>query len=561
MDDLQSACPSTRIVYVTPEKINRSNWTLSVLDRLAYGGQLNRIVIDEAHCVSQWGHDFRPDYKELGNLRQRYSSVPFMALTATATPRVEKDIVAQLRMNNVVTFRQSFNRANLRYEVRPKNKNTTNEIIELLGGKYQNQTGIIYCFSRMDCERTAKTLTEAGLRADFYHAGLSDQERVRVQRAWQLNHVQVICATIAFGMGIDKPDVRFVIHYSLPKSIEGYYQESGRAGRDGDVSDCILYYTYADKVRTDHLLRQEAKEKGYSREVLDVHWTNLNNIVQYCENIADCRRAQTLAYFGQKFSAEDCAGTCDNCWRGVRYKSQDFTAIAKMLLESMQSLSKNRRFETLATYVDIMKGSGSKKIAAFNHLPAYRCAQSWPKHDCRRLLVKMVLEQYLAEDHQPGFQNTIVSYLVPGPKAGLLLNGSARMEMHVADKTASVRQAYTKVVVEDTSERERKVLAELKKLRCRIAQELNTDEPTSLFNDATLREMSKQLPTTQGAMMEIEGLTRAKYIRYGHKFVDKIIELFPQGTGSTHTKPANSTDVVSPHFQKYGAINSIFFSR
>lgn len=248
MSELECSPPLIKLLYITPEKIFASNKLQDLFDMLAQKKYLARFVIDEAHCVSNWGHDFRPDYKRLNMLRDRYPSVPIMALTATATPRVRTDILAQLNIRHCKWFLCSFNRPNLKYVVTPKKgNNTLQEILQIIA-KYRNASGIVYCLSRNDCDTMAQKLCENGVRAASYHAGLSDTKRDTVQKDWITEKFKVVCATIAFGMGIDKPDVRFVLHYSMPKSIEGYYQESGRAGRDGEPSICILYYNNRDMI-------------------------------------------------------------------------------------------------------------------------------------------------------------------------------------------------------------------------------------------------------------------------------------------------------------------------
>ncbi|XP_063928003.1 uncharacterized protein LOC135141081 [Zophobas morio] len=308
MLELRSPSCRIRLLYVTPEKINGSQQTRRLLDFLVNARRLARIVVDEAHCVSQWGHDFRPDYKELSSLRASYPSVPIMALTATATARIRADVLSQLKLRDVVCFKQSFNRSNLAYEVRKKTRGLADQIAQLIKEQYMHEAGIIYCLSRSDAEVLSSQLTEKGIQSAFYHAGLTSKERSVVQSQWQANLVKVICATIAFGMGIDKPDVRFVIHHSLPKSLEGYYQECGRAGRDGLKASCILYYTYADKNRMENIILKETSG------VQEVHLENLKRVVQFCENTVDCRRVQTLAYFGEKFDRKNCNYACDNCW-------------------------------------------------------------------------------------------------------------------------------------------------------------------------------------------------------------------------------------------------------
>lgn len=246
--DLRSASPRIKLLYLTPEKISSSTAIKEIFSDLSSRGLLARFVIDEAHCVSQWGHDFRPDYQRLSILRQNYPKIPIMALTATATQRVRDDIARTLGMRNPERFIQSFNRPNLKIDMqlKPSEKLLKDKIVSMIHDYFKNKTGIIYCFSCDECERLADYLSAKKITAIAYHGKLGDEERSRAQDAWMQNKKRVICATVAFGMGIDKPDVRFVIHYSMPKSIEGYYQESGRAGRDGSESFCYLFYSHGD---------------------------------------------------------------------------------------------------------------------------------------------------------------------------------------------------------------------------------------------------------------------------------------------------------------------------
>nr|7AUD_A Chain A, Bloom syndrome protein,Bloom syndrome protein [Homo sapiens]7AUD_B Chain B, Bloom syndrome protein,Bloom syndrome protein [Homo sapiens]7AUD_C Chain C, Bloom syndrome protein,Bloom syndrome protein [Homo sapiens]7AUD_D Chain D, Bloom syndrome protein,Bloom syndrome protein [Homo sapiens]7AUD_E Chain E, Bloom syndrome protein,Bloom syndrome protein [Homo sapiens]7AUD_F Chain F, Bloom syndrome protein,Bloom syndrome protein [Homo sapiens] len=309
--------PIIKLLYVTPEKICASNRLISTLENLYERKLLARFVIDEAHCVSQWGHDFRQDYKRMNMLRQKFPSVPVMALTATANPRVQKDILTQLKILRPQVFSMSFNRHNLKYYVLPKKpKKVAFDCLEWIRKHHPYDSGIIYCLSRRECDTMADTLQRDGLAALAYHAGLSDSARDEVQQKWiNQDGCQVICATIAFGMGIDKPDVRFVIHASLPKSVEGYYQESGRAGRDGEISHCLLFYTYHDVTRLKRLIMMEKDGNHHTRET---HFNNLYSMVHYCENITECRRIQLLAYFGENgFNPDFCKKhpdvSCDNC--------------------------------------------------------------------------------------------------------------------------------------------------------------------------------------------------------------------------------------------------------
>lgn len=261
--DLGTDLPLIRILYVTPEKISSSPKFQDYLDLLYEKDLISRFIIDEAHCVSQWGHDFRPDYKRLSILRKRFKNVPLMALTASATPRVRSDILQQLGMPNCKWFLSSFNRINLKYVVVPKTPNTMEDMVNFIKSRYNSSSGIIYCLSRKDCEDISSQISQKGIKAAPYHAGLSDHVRETVQKDWITNKFKVICATIAFGMGIDKPDVRYVLHFSIPKSIEGYYQESGRAGRDGEIAHCIMYYSYRDMIRMRKIMNCEFEKKTY----------------------------------------------------------------------------------------------------------------------------------------------------------------------------------------------------------------------------------------------------------------------------------------------------------
>lgn len=315
--------------------------------------------------VSTWGHDFRPDYKRLGELKRRFPSVPVMALTATANERVRADVVHQLSIYNCKWFLSSFNRPNLKYIVLPKTGvKTVGDIITLIKTKFPKASGIIYCLSRKETEQIAEKLQVANIKATSYHAGMTDKSRQKAQEDWITDKYRVVCATIAFGMGIDKPDVRYVIHYSMPKSIEGYYQESGRAGRDGAVSTCILYYGYADKCKYMNMMANEPQA------VRNVSMNNLNLVVGFCENMVDCRRTLQLNYFGEHFTREQClenrATACDNCLRTVQYKHIDVTDKCKTIVSAVAELC-SRFGNTVLQLVDIFKGSLTKKVTDAGH--------------------------------------------------------------------------------------------------------------------------------------------------------------------------------------------------
>jgi bloom syndrome protein len=345
-----------QLLYVTPEMLSKNQRMISAFQRLYDRGHLARIVIDEAHCVSQWGHDFRPDYKALGDVVRQFPGIPVMALTATATQLVRADVRSNLGIENGRMFSQSFNRPNLSYEVLSKGKGMVNTFAELIKERYPRKSGIIYCLSRKNCEDVAKKLTELGVRAFHYHAGMAADDRSDVQKKWQSNQYHVIVATIAFGMGIDKADVRYVIHHTMPKSLEGYYQETGRAGRDGKRSECYLYYQFADT----RMLRKMIDEGEGSREQKQRLHDMLRTVVQYCENKADCRRAQVLGYFSEAFDPANCNKTCDNCRSDASFVTKDLTDYAAMAFKLVSKVHKDN--VTMHQCVDAFRGAKGAKI-------------------------------------------------------------------------------------------------------------------------------------------------------------------------------------------------------
>lgn len=403
-----------QLLYVTPEMLGRSQQMIKCLDNLYHLKKLARIVIDEAHCVSQWGHDFRPDYKALGEVRKRYPNVPVMALTATATVNVKMDVIHNLGIGGCDVFTQSFNRPNLSYEVRPKKpKAALTEIAEMIKGKHRDQCGIIYCMTRKDCEKVVEKLGSLhGVSARHFHAGMEPQEKQEVQKRWQDGEYHVIVATIAFGMGIDKPDVRFVIHYSLPKSLEGYYQETGRAGRDGNLSNCYLFYSYQDVSTHKWMIDQgdgDSEQKDRQRAMLQ-------RTIQFCENKSDCRRVQILSYFNEKFSAEDCENGCDNCTSGSTFEKTDFTEKARDALRLVKGLSKDP--VTLIQCIGIFIGTKSKKshLNNYDDLEGAGSGSDLQREEVDRLFHRLIGENALEEVNEQSRAGFPVQYLVPGKR-------------------------------------------------------------------------------------------------------------------------------------------------
>ncbi|XP_075146230.1 Bloom syndrome helicase isoform X2 [Haematobia irritans] len=533
--DLETTPPRIKILYVTPEKISSSAKFQDLLDTLYANNCIARFVIDEAHCVSQWGHDFRPDYKRLGILRKRFPKVPTMALTATATPRVRMDILKQLNLQNPKWFLSSFNRSNLKYTVLPKKGSTTVEDIKnFILSRPATDSGIIYCLSRKECDDVAQRMCKSGIKSCSYHAGLSDSVRESRQKDWITNKYRVICATIAFGMGIDKPDVRFVLHYSLPKSIEGYYQEAGRAGRDGDTAHCILYYNYSDMMRYRKMMDMD---KSIAANVKNIHIENLNRIVGYCENVADCRRAQQLDYFGEHFTREEClknrTTACDNCLKQQQYTLINPLEHCRKVAHCVKEICSGRARFTLLHIADVLKGSNIKKIIDFNHNKTryHGMFKDWDKADIQRLMRIMVTKEYLREDLI--FANDIPqAYVYLGPKVEKLMKETPTMEFAVTRKQGRGTKGAASTTEESssTSNNASKGSEQLKDIYhrcysdlldlCRTIAAQRNVTMASIMNIQAIKAMAEQLPETEAEMCSIPHVTKANFDKYGAKLLE-----------------------------------------
>lgn len=445
MAELSDGGQGMDLLYITPEMISKNQILVRALEKLHKRKRFARLVVDEAHCVSQWGHDFRPDYKELGDIRAKFPGVPVMALTATATENVKVDVMHNLKMSGCEIFTQSFNRPNLTYEVRAKGKNeeVLADIANIITKSYRNQCGIVYCLSRKTCETVAERLQEKDITAEHYHAGMDSGKKAKVQNDWQRGKVQVIVATIAFGMGIDKPDVRFVIHHSIPKSLEGYYQETGRAGRDGKRSGCYLYYSYRDTMTLKRMIDQgdgSGEQKARQKHML-------RNVVQFCENRNDCRRVQVLAYFNEKFRREDCTNTCDNCKSDLVFETHDFTEYASYAVKIVRSLQMQPKEKVTVLYcVDILRGDLKRpKDPSHRNLPWYGKASSIERGEVERLFYRLLGEDALAEDNVVNGKDFAVQYVILGRRATEFETGQRKMQLQVRvspkGKTRATRPA------------------------------------------------------------------------------------------------------------------------
>ncbi|KAI3620111.1 hypothetical protein CBS9595_002078 [Malassezia furfur] len=427
-----------RLLYVTPEFVCNSRLAANLLAHLYAHGRLARFVIDEAHCVDQWGHDFRPDYVRLEMLRQQYPRVPLMALTATARIDTVHDIQQRLGMRDAVVLRQSFNRPNLSYSVQPKRRGagTLESIAAFIKERHAGECGIIYCLSRRDCENVASDLnTKFGIQARHFHAGLDTQDKLRIQDTWEAGHFKVIVATIAFGMGIDKADVRFVIHHSIPKSLEGYYQETGRAGRDGKASECVLYWTMDDARKLEGMIRESddasPQQKQHQLETL-------RQVTTFCQALTECRRTNILKYFGEQFDPADCHASCDNCRRGAVHKV-DVTTPAKDFVNMVQLIGGRTTHLTRAYYTSVFKGSMRKDIKDKGHhrnLYHGRGAH-FSDEELKRIVDHLLNVQYLEEyAKKAAYQRFPSHYVRVGPAARTLLQGHAQVELEMPDTGA-----------------------------------------------------------------------------------------------------------------------------
>uniref|UniRef100_A0ACD5UQL9 Uncharacterized protein n=3 Tax=Avena sativa TaxID=4498 RepID=A0ACD5UQL9_AVESA len=536
-----------KLLYVTPEKIAKSDALLRQLEILYSRGHLSRIVIDEAHCVSQWGHDFRPDYQHLGLLKKKFPETPVLALTATATASVKEDVVQALGLANCIVFRQSFNRSNLRYIVMPKTKKCLEDIDCFIRKNHHKECGIIYCLSRMDCEKVAEQLRKYGHQASHYHGSMEPFDRAEVQRLWSKDKINIICATVAFGMGINKPDVRFVIHHSLPKSIEGYHQECGRAGRDGQPSSCVLYYNYSDYIRVKHMITQGSAEQVTSRphggslsshvQALQTHKENLLSMVSYCENDVDCRRLLQLIHFGETFDPSHCAKTCDNCLKGLRWIEKDVTNIARELVELVLA---TRQACSSSHILEVYRGAMNQNVKKSCHenLPLHGAGKNLAKGEAARVLRHLVTEGILTEDVKKSDYGSVSSVLkVNHTKAGGLRSGNHIIVLKFptpeqAPKMGRLDEpsvSQTNRTVQWQSEVDEKfstlLFETLKDLRTQIAEDTPGCIGYHIFKNETLKEISIRIPRTKEELLDINGIGKVKLNRYGDRVLATIEEL------------------------------------
>ena len=490
-----------KLLYVSPEKLVSEAFT-PILKMLP----VNLIAIDEAHCISSWGHDFRPEYTKLRFLKKQLPHIPIIALTATADKTTRKDIVTQLNLAEAKQFVASFDRPNLSLTVKAGQKRFE-QICEFLEDR-PNTSGIIYCLSRKACESLAEKLQGEGYKADFYHAGMASIERSKVQREFINDTTPIICATIAFGMGIDKSNVRWVIHYNMPKNIEGYYQEIGRAGRDGVQSDTVLFYSFADVMN----LRKFAEESGQR----ELQLAKLDRMQEYAEAFI-CRRKMLLAYFND-YSDGKC-GNCDVCKNPPEHF--DGTVIAQKALSAVARLKQKVGMRMV---IDVLRGSNRYEIKANNYhkIKTYGAGANHSQHEWQQFMQQLIHLGYLdiAYDEKNALKLNDLSkkVLFDGYKVQL-----------VKLSAISKRKEKQKAAAQSTStpsgfvrERARNELFEiLRQFRSEIAVE-NGIPPYLVFSDATLEDMAANTPTTEKEMLAVSGVGNFKMEKFGQAFMTKI---------------------------------------
>ncbi|XP_058777572.1 ATP-dependent DNA helicase Q-like 2 [Vicia villosa] len=483
-----------KILYVTPEKISKSKRFMSKLEKCHHAGRLSLISIDEAHCCSQWGHDFRPDYKNLGILKTQFPNVPMVALTATATQRVQNDLVEMLHIRRCVKFVSTVNRPNLFYMVKEKSsvsKVVVDEIAEFIQESYPNrESGIVYCFSRKECELVAKELRERGISAGHYHADMDVNDREKVHIRWSSNKLQVIVGTVAFGMGINKPDVRFVIHHSLSKSMETYYQESGRAGRDGLPSECLLYFRPGDVPRQSSMVFYE--NSGLQ---------NLYDIVRFCQSKRQCRRSAFFRHFAEPL--QECNGMCDICAFSSEVKEVDVSRHAKLMVSLLQDIQASDQRSTMLQLVEKMK-TKQKEIGS-----------DLKREEMEQLILHLLLERVLKEE----FQHTAYStnaYITLGPLAKQVLQGKKTVKLEVSTEQKTKASERLKRSLGSSG-----LELKLDELRKELSSIHGGILPHSVLSTQQISLLCSQKPNSLEQLEKVIG--KLKTEKYGNNILEQIV--------------------------------------
>ena len=492
-----------RLLYVAPERLLAGDFP-----RKLTGWKVGAIAVDEAHCISEWGHDFRPEYRQLATLRERFPGVPFIALTATATPRVREDIMTQLRLREPRVFISSFNRPNLSYRVIPKDK-AVRQVWEFAAARPQD-SGIVYCQSRKSTEALAAALRAEGIPAVAYHAGMEAGNRSKNQDAFLRDEARVVCATVAFGMGINKPNVRWVIHADLPKNVEGYYQETGRAGRDGLPADCLLLYSRGDVMKQLKFLEEISDEQARN-----IAHSQLDQMTEYAED-ENCRRSHLLEYFGEHWPHENCGG-CDACL-SPREK-YDATVDCRKLLSCVFRIRQLSGFTTGLQHVaDVLGGGNTEKIRRWRHetLSTYGIGKEKTRAEWAAL-GRQLLKMGLLQQSQDGFST--ISLTHDGLSA--LKDGRDFTLTRPPVASRGMTTSATAVAKAGDIPCDEGLFAELRALRKELAVARDVP-PYVVFSDVSLRHMARAYPTGDAAFLQIPGVGEKKLADFGGAMMKTI---------------------------------------
>ncbi len=488
-----------RLLYVSPERLMLDNWQENLK-----AWNVAAVAIDEAHCISQWGHDFRPEYRQLSKLRELLPDVPVMALTATATERVREDIHRHLKLRDPAVFTASFNRPNLTYKVIPKDE-PLKQILDFVKRR-EDESGIVYCSTRATTERLAESLAARGYSALPYHAGLGNEEKSRNQESFLRDETHIICATIAFGMGINKPNVRWIIHYDLPKNLAGYYQETGRAGRDGLPGDCLLLFSGGDIAKHTHFIDEITDEKERA-----VAKAQLYHVSSYAES-AGCRRSALLNYFGESFPLDNC-GACDNCMEPR--ETYDGTVVAQKFLSCVFRIRQASRFGAGMNHiVEVLTGADTEKIRKWGHdqLSTYGIGTELQRAGWIAAGRELMRLGYVAQGdgEYPTLELTEAGMEILRSRAPITLTKPMIMP--------KARRSVPRVGEVECDEI---LFARLKLLRKRLADEKGVPAYV-VFGDATLRQLAREYPTRLSEMEGIFGMGEKKRAEYGESFAAEI---------------------------------------
>ncbi|KAI9132504.1 DNA helicase RecQ [Acaryochloris sp. CCMEE 5410] len=515
-----------KLLYVAPERLLHESF-LNLLDQVQAQVGLAAFAVDEAHCVSEWGHDFRPEYRRLAEVRQRYAQVPVYTLTATATERVRQDIIQQLQLRQPFVHVASFNRPNLYYEVRPKSRQAYADLYREIR-QHGQDSGIVYCLSRREVNEISARLQGDGIRALPYHAGMSDSARTLNQERFIRDDVQVMVATVAFGMGIDKPDVRFVIHYNLPRNIEGYYQEAGRAGRDGEPSKCLLFFSTKDIHTLEWLIERKVDpETGNPLENEQrIARQQLRQVIDYAESTV-CRRTVQLGYFGETFGG-DCGG-CDNCCHPKPV--EDWTIPAQKLLSCVARCQERYG---MSYVIDVLRGSRNQKVLQRRHdqLSTYGIGKD-KTVDQWRLLGRTLLHQGLVAETTDGYPVLKLNDL------------SWEVLRHQRSVFVPVPVAPTQDRPSNARREEAEALFQrLRELRKELADQQSVP-PYVIFADSSLKLMAQQQPQTMVEFAKISGVGKRKLEQYGQQFT-ACIRTHRQEQGLPVVSEADAAELEEP---------------